>query len=117
MIARGRDRFEGRVVSGEEKAAHVLYQGEPFTLRFTDRRRAGTAYQVLYSQGETVRFFQGQTGAKGHVSRIRVTQPGPRSRVSVRWLVEGWVRARWAFVLRGPRKRGAGRATADRPRA
>ena len=106
VLVRGRDRFEGRVVSGEGKKAHVIYQREPFTLQFTDRRQAGTTYQVLYSQGGAVRFLQGRTGAKGNNSKIRVTNAGPRSRVTVRWLVDGKVRARWAFVVRGPRRRG-----------
>jgi hypothetical protein len=86
--------------------AHVIYQGEPFTLQFTDRRQAETTYQVLYSQGGAVRFFQGRTGAKGAASKIRVTNAGPRARVTVRWIVDGKVRARWAFVVRGPRKHG-----------
>jgi hypothetical protein len=106
VLVRGRDRFEGKVVSGEGKKAHVIYQGEPFTLQFTDRRQAGTAYQVLYSQGGAVRFFQARTDAKGTAGTIRVTNAGPRSRVTVRWIVDGKVRARWAFVVRAPRKHG-----------
>ncbi|MDX6667256.1 MAG: hypothetical protein QOK04_636 [Solirubrobacteraceae bacterium] len=107
VLARGRDRFEGKVVSGEGKKAHVIYQREPFTLAFTDRRQAGTAYQVLYSQAGAVRFFQGRTGAKGKTNKIRVSSVGTRSRVIVRWIVDGKVRARWAFVVRGPRNHGA----------
>jgi hypothetical protein len=103
-LVRGRDRFEGKVVSGEGKKAHVIYQREPFTLQFTDRRRAGTAYQVLYSQGGTVLLFQGRTGAKGKTDKIRVTSAGAPSRGTVRWIVNGRVRARWAFVVRGPRR-------------
>jgi hypothetical protein len=106
VLLRGRDRFEGQVVSGEHKKAHVIYQREPFTLQFTDRSGGGTAYQVLYSQGGAVRFFQARTGAKGRVNKIRVTDAGPRTRVTVRWIVDAKVRARWAFVVRGPRKRG-----------
>jgi hypothetical protein len=104
VLVRGRDRFEGTVVSSEGKKAHVIYQREPFTLRFSDRRQAGTAYQVLYSRGGAVRFFQGRTGAQGNASRIRVTNAGARSGVTVRWLVNGKVKARWAFVVHAPRR-------------
>lgn len=106
VLVRGRDRFEGRLVSGEGKKAHVIYQGEPFTLQFTGRRQAGTTYQVLYSQQGAVRFFQGRTGAKGKTSKVRVTNAGAPSRVTVRWIVDGKVRARWALVVRASRKRG-----------
>jgi hypothetical protein len=61
---------------------------------------------VLYSQGGAVRFFQARTGAKGKTSKIGVTNAGPRSRVTVRWIVDGKVRARWGFVVRAPRKHG-----------
>jgi hypothetical protein len=104
VLVRGRDRFEGTVVSSEGKKAHVIYQREPFTLHFTDRRQAGTAYQVLLSQAGAVRFFQGRTGANGKASKIRVTNVGSRARVTVRWLVNGKIKARWSFVVRAPRR-------------
>lgn len=100
-LARGRDRFDGYVSSTGDKQEHVLYVGDPVQLVFVDREKSNTPYLAVFADGRIAQHLHGRTGKKGEKSRITVRNPGPRAtKVFVRWVVGGEIKARWVLLLR-----------------
>jgi hypothetical protein len=104
-LLRGTGRFEGYVADAGGTKRHVLRVGDTVRLRFVDRDRLDTPYEIVYVRATDRRVlrFQDRTSGRGHADVVEAIDPGPPSRVSVRWLVAGRTRARWVFLIR-PRK-------------
>jgi hypothetical protein len=104
VVARGRDRFEGRVEEGG-KTTHLAYPGERLDLVFADREHAGTRYEVAYRQRGLVRQFAGRTDGKGRPSRITLPDRGQSGVATVTWRVGGRTVARWSLTVKRPGER------------
>lgn len=102
----GRGRFEGSVIGTGGEKVYVAREGQRVRLRFVDRRRAGTAYQVVATVGSSTLYgLGGRTGRPGAASVLALSDLGPPSRVSVRWTVGGRSAARWVFLVRPSKRR------------